>query len=292
MYRQSVTLQKPRHREYRPNPHFVRLASSGNKAAKDAKRLEPRCCGSLVAHDNGGTRPIRELACVTARDRKSRSFCRLHAGETFCGGVGPRTFILGKGHFLARHRAGTLVHHSHCGLDRNKFVIKPPALLRRRGTSLAFQTVFVLKLTRDVIALGHVLRCVQHCYVRVRLHRKQLRVDRVPPIHMLVLHETDRLAAPPTATSTPSKITDLAATAMACSPDAHCRSIVVPLTLTGSPARNRALRAILVPVVPCCIAQPITTSSTSAPSTFARERAAEIACPSNVAPSVLFSAPL
>src|SRR6266702_3656862 len=68
--------------------------------------------------------------------------------------------------------------------------------------------------------------------------------------------------------------------------------MVVPATLTGSPARNSALRAILVPVVPCCMAQPITTSSTSAPSILARESADEIACPKRVAPSVWLSAPL
>src|SRR5215216_4531708 len=68
--------------------------------------------------------------------------------------------------------------------------------------------------------------------------------------------------------------------------------MVVPATLTGSPARSSALRAILVPVVPCCMAQPITTSSTSAPSTLARDSADAIACPNSVAPSVWLSAPL
>src|SRR5437763_1935002 len=68
--------------------------------------------------------------------------------------------------------------------------------------------------------------------------------------------------------------------------------MVVPATLTGSPARSSALRAILEPVVPCCMAQPITTSSTSAPSILARDSAEEIACPNRVAPSVWFSAPL
>src|SRR6266702_5201468 len=68
--------------------------------------------------------------------------------------------------------------------------------------------------------------------------------------------------------------------------------MVVPATLTGSPARSSALRAILVPVVPCCMAQPITTSSTSEPSILARDNADEIACPNRVAPSVWLRAPL
>jgi len=33
---------------------------------------------------------------------------------------------------------------------------------------------------------------------------------------------------------------------------------VVPPTVTGSPARNSALRAMLPPVEPCCRAAPIT----------------------------------
>src|SRR5258707_15293012 len=68
--------------------------------------------------------------------------------------------------------------------------------------------------------------------------------------------------------------------------------MVVPATLTGSPARSSALRAILVPVVPCCMAQPITTPATSAPSILARDSAEEIACPNRVARAVWLSAPL
>ena len=82
---------------------------------------------------------------------------------------------------------------------------------------------------------------------------------------------------PPMAISTPSKITERAANAIACKPDAHWRSMVVPAVVTGRPARSSALRAMLVPVVPCCMAQPITTSSTSAGSIFARDSAEEMA---------------
>src|SRR5262245_48976913 len=42
---------------------------------------------------------------------------------------------------------------------------------------------------------------------------------------------------PATAIVTPSRITERAATAIACKPEAHCRSIVVPATVTGNPAR-------------------------------------------------------
>src|SRR6516165_9215703 len=48
---------------------------------------------------------------------------------------------------------------------------------------------------------------------------------------------------PATAIFTPSSTTERAATAIACKPEAHCRSIVVPATVTGNPARIAHLRA-------------------------------------------------
>ena len=53
--------------------------------------------------------------------------------------------------------------------------------------------------------------------------------------------------------------------------------IVVPAAVTGIPARISALRAMFMPVVPCGMAQPITTSSTSPTSMPARDTALEIA---------------
>src|SRR3954471_3252016 len=96
---------------------------------------------------------------------------------------------------------------------------------------------------------------------------------------------------PPIATSTPSSMIERAATAIACRPEAHCRSIVVPATVTGRPARIAPLRATFITMVPCCIAQPITTSSTSPGSMPARLAASAITWPAMVGPSVLFSAP-
>src|ERR1700740_2065299 len=43
---------------------------------------------------------------------------------------------------------------------------------------------------------------------------------------------------PPTAISTPSKITERAASAIACRHDAHCRSMVVPPNVTGRGAAH------------------------------------------------------
>ena len=79
--------------------------------------------------------------------------------------------------------------------------------------------------------------------------------------------------------------------AIDCSPEAHCRSMVGPATVTGRPARIAALRATLTPVVPCCMAQPITTSSTVPGSMPERLTAWAMTCPAKVGPSVLLRAP-
>src|SRR3546814_5822720 len=82
---------------------------------------------------------------------------------------------------------------------------------------------------------------------------------------------------PATTTFILSTTTCLAAVAIAMSPDAHWRSIVIPATETGSPARNAAVRPIVC-CTPCGIAAPYTTSSTSFGSMPDRSTAARMAC--------------
>src|SRR6185436_5145622 len=59
----------------------------------------------------------------------------------------------------------------------------------------------------------------------------------------------------------------------------------------GRPARSAICRAMLLPVAPSGVAQPISTSSTSAPSMPARSIAALTAWPPRVAPWVMLKAP-
>ena len=66
---------------------------------------------------------------------------------------------------------------------------------------------------------------------------------------------------------------------------------MAPLTVTGSPARSAIWRAMLAPVAPSGLAQPISTSSTSAGSMPARSTAALTAWPPSVAPWVMLKAP-
>ena len=87
---------------------------------------------------------------------------------------------------------------------------------------------------------------------------------------------------PATTTSMPSTMICLAAVAMAMRPEAHWRSMVWPGTVTGKPAARAALRAKFMPAVPLLSTVPMTTSSTSAPSKWARSTACAITWPSKL----------
>ena len=72
---------------------------------------------------------------------------------------------------------------------------------------------------------------------------------------------------PPTMMSTLSTMIVFAATAMAIIPDEHWRSIDIPGTVAGNQAARPTSRPMLGHWLPCCMAQPMMTSSISAGST-------------------------
>src|SRR5687767_4276602 len=86
-------------------------------------------------------------------------------------------------------------------------------------------------------------------------------------------------------------ITRCAASATVCRPEEQKRFTVMPETVTGSPARIAIWRAMLPPVAPSGVAQPMITSSTSCGSTFARLSAACTTWPPILAPWVWLRAP-
>ncbi|CAK0592128.1 Uncharacterised protein [Burkholderia pseudomallei] len=103
-------------------------------------------------------------------------------------------------------------------------------------------------------------------------------------------HEID--STPPATNTSPSPaITRCAASAIVCNPDEQKRLTVIPGTPTGSPARSAICRAMFAPVAPSGFAQPISTSSTRAGSSFARSTAAATTWPPSVAPCVMLNAP-
>jgi uncharacterized membrane protein len=98
---------------------------------------------------------------------------------------------------------------------------------------------------------------------------------------------------PPAATtSIRSMMICLAAVAIAIRPDEHCRSIVIPDTVTGHPARSATCRPILPNCVPWVSTAPHTTSSISPGSMPARSIAGLSENEPKVGPRVALNAPL
>src|SRR3954451_8716514 len=104
---------------------------------------------------------------------------------------------------------------------------------------------------------------------------------------------TQEVDSTPPATKMPGSpaSTRCAAMAMVCNPEEQKRFTVIPETVTGKPARSAIWRAMLPPVAPSGVAQPMITSSTSAGASLARSTAAFTACAPIVAPCVMLSAP-
>src|SRR5262249_55984903 len=81
------------------------------------------------------------------------------------------------------------------GGEGHDLVGETPALKRGSRAVLAFEVVFVLRHTADLVSVGHQLRRLEHGHVDLGLHRLQLVVDRVEAIDMIVLHQADRSVA-------------------------------------------------------------------------------------------------
>src|SRR4051794_35774469 len=192
---ETVALEQPRHREYRPDAHFIRLAAGGNETAENAERLQALLRGELVAHDHRGAGAVGKLAGIAGGDAKTLAAHRLEACEAFSGGIRPRTFILRERDFLEGNLAGCLVGDAHLGGDRRQLVVEFSALLRGGRAALAFERIFVLALARDAVALRHRLGGVEHRHVDVLLDCHQFGIDRVECIGVIVLHQADRFAA-------------------------------------------------------------------------------------------------
>ena len=96
---------------------------------------------------------------------------------------------------------------------------------------------------------------------------------------------------PATYTSASPAMMRCDASAMACRPEEQKRLMVSPETVIGQPARSAIWRAMLAPVAPSGVAQPMITSSTSPASMPARAIACCTAWPPSVAPCVRLNAP-
>jgi hypothetical protein len=102
----------------------------------------------------------------------------------------------------------------------------------------------------------------------------------------------EMLSTPPATYTSPSPaITRCEARAMVCRPEEQKRFTVMPETVTGQPAISAIWRAMLAPVAPSGLAQPMITSSTCAASRPARCKACLTTWPPRVAPCVMLKEP-
>src|SRR5947208_1242616 len=186
-------LEELRHREYRADAHFLRVAARGGEAAENTERAQAAPRRFLAAHDHRGGCAVGELARVARRD--AAAFDRgLDLRYAFVGGVGPDAFVLGDGDFSQCLVAGVLVEHLHLGGDRHDLVLELAFGARFRRAVLALHAVLVLLLARNLVAARDVLGGLQHRPVGLGLVAMKPLVLEVVLVH-LVLHHRDRLDA-------------------------------------------------------------------------------------------------
>src|SRR6202012_1438937 len=69
---ESRALQEPRHRKYRTNAHFIRLAAGDRESPEYSHRLDVAFLSELCIHDNAGAAAIGKLAGISGGDDAAR----------------------------------------------------------------------------------------------------------------------------------------------------------------------------------------------------------------------------
>jgi hypothetical protein len=246
--------------------------SSGSQPATAKPRKRPRgfrpfCSRVLLVDHHAGAAAVGELAGVAGRDQAAGNG-RADAADAFLGGAGADAFVVLDRDFLgaqAHHRVGHAGQHG----DRCDLVLEAAGFQRGGGLLLAGCAVLVHGVAADVVALGDLLGRLQHVPVDLGLVLHEPGVGQ----HVLVgfvLHARDALDA-------------AGHVHLAFARDDALRGGGDGLQARGAeavdrharggdrqPARSAIWRAMLEPVAPSGVAQPMMTSSTSAGSMPAR----------------------
>src|SRR5690606_13525240 len=155
--------------------------------------------GLLRLHDHRGRGAVRQLAGVAGGDEAAlldllaAAEHRLQRRQALKRGVGAVALVLRQGDLFGRGLAGGLVDDLHGGGHRRDLGVEPPLGLGPGGALLGLQGVFVLGLAADPVALGDDLGRLQHRHVDVRVQRLEIGVLEAEQVHVLVLHQGDRL---------------------------------------------------------------------------------------------------
>ena len=168
---QAVLRQQVGHGEDRADAHLVRRAAGDRHAAIDTERLKAASRGFGFLHQDHGGGAIGKLRGVAGGDELpllhhlAVGEDRLQAGQTLQRGLWPVALVLGYRDLLPAGFPGGLVGDQHLGGQRHDFIVEPASLLRRRGALLGAQRVFVLRLARDVVAVGDEFGGLDHRHV-------------------------------------------------------------------------------------------------------------------------------
>ena len=90
---------------------------------------------------------------------------------------------------------GFFVHEQHLRRHWHDFVVEFAGCLSGCRALLAAERVFVLNITRDVVAASDDFSCLQHRHIGVLRPRDDVGIDCAIAVAMLILDEADRLEA-------------------------------------------------------------------------------------------------
>src|SRR5271168_3835707 len=199
---EAMRLQQFGYGEHRADAHFVGLAACDRDAAIDPERREIALFREPRLHQYAGAGAVRQLRSVASGDEATGGAelsaareHRLQRGETGQRRVGAIAFVLPELDFLVADCGGRLVHDFHDARERYDFRIEASRRLRGGCALLRLQRIGVLRLARDAVALRDDFGGLQHRHVERVAMRHEPWVGRAEAVHMVVLHQRDRLEA-------------------------------------------------------------------------------------------------
>ena len=157
-----------------------------------------RWLASFDVHQHAGAGAVGQLRGVAGGDERAGldplpvGEHRLQRRKASQGRVGARPFVLLQGDRLVGDGAGRLVGDLHHGGQGRDLGVEPASGLRRGGSLLRLQRVFVLALTRDLVSLRHDLGRLDHRHVDVVAMLDEPGILSAIAVHLVVLDQRNR----------------------------------------------------------------------------------------------------
>jgi hypothetical protein len=194
-------LQQLGHGENRAYAHLIGVAARDRHAPVGTQRFESALLRFLCVHQDQGGSAVRQLRRVTCRDEAPSGdtlavledgLQGLQLGER---GFGAIAFVEFQDDLLFRCGATRLVGDEHGGGQRHDLRVVTPFRLSLSRALLRLEGVLVLRLAADTVTVGDHFRGFEHTHVDLRDLLHQPGVGGAEQIHLVVLHQRDRLDA-------------------------------------------------------------------------------------------------